>query len=324
MITRKEGILWILYAGLLVLLFLLSSTDLIIKERKVEVYPVSVIIEDANDDNYVNFRKGMDQAAIELNADVSFITLYEKGDAQQQMEMIAREQQDGIRALVVSPAQEQALSRALEENRITVPLVLLNSELTGDRVSARITADYHALGQELARRVMEEQPAELPVYLYSGEKMSVASSQFGDSIRAELGAAGYETVLVQKKGERDFREKIEELVYPGSGGVVIIALDPQSLRETADILYDSSVYASCVRGLYGHGNSVSVLNYLDKGIITGLCVTDSFSGGYLSVRKAVEAITKGSSHDVISLNGYYIEKEDLKNGKYEKMLYPVE
>lgn len=39
---------------------------------------MSLIISDTSDDDYVNFRKGVDQAAVEYNVDVSFITLYEK------------------------------------------------------------------------------------------------------------------------------------------------------------------------------------------------------------------------------------------------------
>ena len=57
MSNRKERIFWILYGMVLVLLFLLSSTDLIIKEKETQVYAISVIVEDTVDDNYVNFRK---------------------------------------------------------------------------------------------------------------------------------------------------------------------------------------------------------------------------------------------------------------------------
>lgn len=64
---NKGKILWCIWAGILVLLFLMSSTDLIIKEKKIEVYPISVIIEGDNDDYYVNFKKGMDQAAVEFH-----------------------------------------------------------------------------------------------------------------------------------------------------------------------------------------------------------------------------------------------------------------
>ena len=56
---NKGKILWCIWAGILVLLFLMSSTDLIIKEKEIEVYPVSVIIDGDNDDYYVNLKKGM-------------------------------------------------------------------------------------------------------------------------------------------------------------------------------------------------------------------------------------------------------------------------
>ena len=62
-----------------------------------------MIIEDVRSDNYSNFRKGMDLAAAELNADVQLITLYEKLDVKEQMDLMDREQQDGTDALIVIP-----------------------------------------------------------------------------------------------------------------------------------------------------------------------------------------------------------------------------
>ena len=76
--AKQEKILWGFFAGILVFLYLLSSTDLIIKEKKTEIYPVSIVIGDTTDDYYVNFRKGVEQAADDYNVDISFITLFEK------------------------------------------------------------------------------------------------------------------------------------------------------------------------------------------------------------------------------------------------------
>ena len=67
--------------------------------KKIEVYPISVIIEGDNDDYYVNFKKGMDQAAVEFHGDVSFITLYASDDQDQQMDLVKREIRDGTRAV---------------------------------------------------------------------------------------------------------------------------------------------------------------------------------------------------------------------------------
>ena len=60
MIGKKSKVLIFLYLIFLVVLFLMCSTDLIIREPEKEVYRVAVIIEDVRDENYGNFRKGMD------------------------------------------------------------------------------------------------------------------------------------------------------------------------------------------------------------------------------------------------------------------------
>lgn len=322
--TRKEKIIWIFYACILVLLFLLSSTDLIIKERKTEVYPISVIIEDAKDDYYVNFKKGMDQAAEELNADVSFITLYENGNLKQQQDMIVREQQDGARALVVVPVEEKALSDMLAENRLNGPLVLYKAALSGDKVSATVSTDYYAMGQTLAQQVVKDQPLDQPVYLFGRAGGDEVSKQVEDGLLSTFEEAGYHTILYRQQEGDLFRQTIEELVYPGSQKVVIVALDPESLTETAGILSDSSVYASYVSGLYGRGTTIPILNYLDRGIITGVCVTDEFGAGYLTIKKAVEAVTGRGVQEHVVLDSYYIRRDDIRRPEYEKMLYPVE
>ena len=77
MIGRHGKVLIFLYIVFLVVLFLMCSTDLIIREPEREIYQIAVIIEDVRSDNYSNFRKGMEQAAMEFNVDVHFITLYE-------------------------------------------------------------------------------------------------------------------------------------------------------------------------------------------------------------------------------------------------------
>ena len=65
---KKELVLWGILCVGLILLYLLSSTDWIIKEKEVEVYPVSLIISDTSYDNNVKIRKCVDRAADEMSA----------------------------------------------------------------------------------------------------------------------------------------------------------------------------------------------------------------------------------------------------------------
>lgn len=361
--TKREKRLWILYGGILLFLFLLSSTDLILKEKEPEIYPIAVIIEDAADDNYVNFRKGMERAAMELNADVRFITLYEDGNRAQQEELMLREQQDGSRALIVSPVDLDAVILMRSEKRITVPIVLLNSEysLTGDNGFARLSFDYYGMGRVLGEKILEEHGQKQPIYLVGEKGKDRISSQFQQGILDVLEPAGCKLFFVRQPvdelqgkiekmmgenlaekpaekelpGEEPAEEKAtekepageettEEEPAKGEVTAIIVALDSVSLAEMARILTEQEEIVSHVDGLYGRGNTVPILNYLDKGIIKGLCVTDDFSLGYLSVTAAVDLAGGHSAADVGYLDSHYIQKEDLRKEEYEKMLYPIE
>lgn len=324
MITRREKLLWICYAAVLVLLFLLSSTDLIIKERKTEVYPVSVIIEDTSDENYVNFRKGMERAAIELNADVSFITLYEENNQQQQLEMMAREQQDGAKALIVIPVEGEVLEAAISQTRPVVPLVLVNSDISSERVAASVTVDYFEMGQKLAKQVVKRHDSDISICLLGGMQENTVTRQFEEGIRSVLLEAGNPIIRIEKQDGDTLKQAVEEYGCWKDENVVVIALNQTILAETASLLSEDSQYEAGVAGLYGRGTTIPILNYLDREVISGICVTDDFSAGYLSIKRAVEAVTRRTEKEKTLLESYYIEKADLRRAQYEKMLYPIE
>ena len=55
-----------------------------------------------------------------------------------------------------------------------------------------------------------------------------------------------------------------------------MAAFPQSLTEAARLLTDNPFLGECVKGLYGRGTTIQILNDLDRGIITGVCAADDF------------------------------------------------
>lgn len=326
MMTRKEKALWTLYGAALFLLFLLSSTDLIIKEKERQIYGISVIIEDTSDENYVNFRKGMDRAAMELHGDVSFITLYDKGSVKQQEEFILREQQDGSRALIVSPVDAAEVLAMQEDKRINVPLILLNSEIApaGDGITERIGFDYYQMGQELGAQIVADTALDgnrkKQVFLF-GEADPV-SERFRDGILEELEEAEYEAVFWEES-RASLKEAVAKVAEKRGEQPVMAALDPMSLTEMCQLLSDIGTENKMVK-LYGRGTSVRLLNYLDKGVIQGLCITDDFSAGYLSVKMAVNLAENRIVEDMEYLESRCIRREDLRDVEFEKMLYPIE
>ncbi|MCI8512539.1 MAG: sugar ABC transporter substrate-binding protein [Lachnospiraceae bacterium] len=322
--SNREKMLWCLGAGILVLLFLLSSTDLIIKEQKREVYRISVIIADSRDEYYVNFKKGMDKAALNFQADVNFITLYAANDEDQQIELLQRELRDGAQAVVLAPVNEADMLMRLDASRPNCPVILLGSATLNESVAASLSVDGYAMGQELGRQVASRAPKEIPVCLLTEGLSFTGNADIYDGLRSVLDEQGFTCRLVERQEADTYRQVVEETVYPGSGRITIIALDTAALSETADLLAASSVYKEHVAGLYGVGCTVGILNHLDEGIVTGLMASSQFDEGYLSVRLAVEAIQGSWPGRQNALNFYYIEAKDLRDERYEKMLYPME
>lgn len=320
---RRNRLFFAGSAIILVLLYLMSSTNLIIREKKVEIYPVSVIVEDSSDEDYEKLRKGMDQAAKDYHVDLNFITLYKRNDQDQQLRLVAREISDGANAVILSPAKPLEAEIALDEMVLNSPVVVLGNLVPNTRVLAGISIDYMEAGKLLGQAAGKD-GGQLPVYLITeGLEFGYAKEVY-DGIIQVLGRER-KAELFPLKEEGDCQKLMESLVYPRCRKAVFIALDEKSLMEAAQALESSSVYQNQVAGLYGIGGTTRILNTLDKGIIRGLVVHNWFDEGYLSVEKAVEAIQNGGgAKEQIRMEAFYITREDLRNPAYEKMLYPID
>ena len=321
---KKELVLWGILCVGLILLYLLSSTDWIIKEKEVEVYPVSLIISDSSDDDYVNFRKGVDQAAVEYNVDVSFITLYEKDNLAQQMELVRREAADGAGAVILEPVDELECRQYLEENTYGTPIILLGELSPDEEVKGAVHMDWTAAGRKLGEAITAEQSPDLPVWIFADNPYIGEAGEMKQGLTEVLEKQGFSYTIVPRGTDDTYRSVIEKTVYPGSGTAVVAALDFASTAEAAEIVGGSSVYGKYISGLYGVGMMPSLLDQLDKGTIRGLVVTNQFDAGYFADKKAVQAIEKEQERSQLSLESYYIEKDELRSKKYEKMLYPID
>lgn len=320
MIGRHGKFLIALYGVFLVVLFLMCSTDLIIGETEREIYQVAVIVEDARSDNYSNFRKGMDQAAMEFNVDVRFITLYERMDAEQQMELMEREEQDGVDAVIVIPVDEEQVAA----KQMTVPIVLLRSGMADGAEAGNLVLNYEKMGVQVAQEMCREMPQDSQILLFTDPvRKGTADRRFIEGASAAFEDAGYNMRTIPRDGENGFRVFLNTLKAQVQCETVILAENPDILTEVAGILSDDPALAGCIRGLYGRENTVTNLNYLDQGYISGLSVTDDYSAGYLSVRAAVQML-EGTASAPVEMESYYIRKENLRDPAYEKLLYPIE
>lgn len=315
---------WCAAVILLVLLYLLSSTDLIIKEKKKEICRVSVIVDSVNDSYYRSFRAGMHMAEKKYQADVNFITLYAENDEKQQEELVMREVKDGTNAIILAPVQEDSAIMQLDEISPGCPVIFLGSSTIGSSVACSISVDRYEMGRMLGEKIAENENPGIPVCLFTEGLSYTGNTDVYDGIRSVLDKAGFSVTVIEKSLDDTYRSAIEETVYPEKGDFTAVGLDVGALSDLADILEGSSVYREHVTALYGIGSTTELLNKMDKGIVTGLMTWNRFDEGYLSVEKAVQAAGGEWKEDQITLVPEYIDAAALKSGVYEKLLYPME
>lgn len=322
--SNKEKLSWCAGVVLLVLLYLLSSTDLIIKEKEKEICRISVIIDNVNDNYYGNFREGMETAEKKYQADVNFITLYAENDEEQQEDLIVREVKDGTNAVILAPVREDLAIMRLDEISPGCPVVFLGSSVISSSVTCAISVDRYEMGRTLGEKIAENEDPGRTVCLFTEGLSYTGNRDVYDGLRSVLDREGFRIRLIEKKSEDSYRQAIEETVYPENGDFMAVGMDVGALSDLADILEGSSVYREHVTALYGIGSTTAILNQMDRGIVKGLMTWNRFDEGYLSVEKAVQAMSGERLENRITLTPEYIDEEILKSGIFEKMLYPMQ
>ena len=268
---------------------------------------ISVIVHDTDDVQWKKFKMGMDQAASEYNAEVNFVTLYDRNDVRQQVELMEREIADGAQAIVLSPAGDGELLEALEEASLNVPLILIGGRLESGKVRREIAADQKTMGYDLGMAMKKDGVEKCVVYTGDGTQ-SFIKDRLEGMLRA-FEASGISCPVTGEQPETYFWQVI----------------------EAVDALDDSLTMELCVDGMfyyygkkvYGFGSSDQLLKYLDDGELELLMYINSYDEGYLSLKAAVQEIKKEGEGEETVLAYYEIRRERIYQGRYQKLLFPA-
>ncbi len=302
----ERGLMCFLAAALILSLSVTFLWEVLKKDE--EAVNISVIVHDRDDAQWAKFKMGMDQAASECNAEVNFVTLYDRNDPGQQAELVRREIEDGAQAVILSPAGGEALSRALEkEGAVGVPLILVGGELEGETADRKVSADQGAMGYDLGMAMNEDGVEHCIIYTGDGTQ-SFIEDRLDGMLRA-FSETGISSTVT--------REQPETYFWRGTDAVA--ALDD---ALTMELCMDGMFYYYGKK-VYGFGSSDQLLRYLDNGELELLMYVNGYDEGYLSLLAAVEEIKKeGHERDTV-LDYYAIKRERIYQNRYQKLLFPV-
>lgn len=332
---QKYGFIFMIV--LVFILYLVSSTELIFSDdADHEIYNISVIIDDTTDSTWQNYKKGMEQAAMDFNVDVSFITLYSEQNANEQLEFIKREAQADAEAIVLAAVDSAKIAEGLATFNTLPPLVIIGTELESEKVNVSILSKGRELGEKLGNLIVEDmkkdavikentkkEDTQLPIYIVPGNLEQTSINERLQGLVEVLEANGVEfyikDVNVEDRKE-EMNKTLKELINR-TPQCVFVGLDTKLLSVMAE--YKLSTKGETYPRVYGVGYTNYILSSLEKEQLSGIVVENDYLKGYLSIEAAVSIINRNQVESEVILDTFVITPDTVHNPEYEILLYPI-
>ena len=230
------------------------------KHHQPALLEMSVILRDG-DGNVSAMRKGMEQAAKDLNVELRFLTPAEDNSAVEQVQLLEHEVSGAAPAILLIPADREALGEAVSAAAGKTTLVTVESDMTAWGADASISMDHQALGEALGKAALNGVPF--------GGTVLLLDSLLGDNgVRERMEAA---KALLEEKGRqvRIYRWTSDSTAFANILRIerpkAVIAFEAAALTEMAELSRGEEVFPL----LYGCGSTAGIA--AGKGPCDGHC-----------------------------------------------------
>ena len=319
--TKKTVTAFALSFLVLVAFCLYLYRDQLIAKKAEQPYEISVICPDQSTENWTTVKLGIDQAAQDLNVNVSFITLTNRNNVKEQVTLLSREVNNGADAVVIAPINSTSLKEPVEQASGKIPVVAMQSTVTGLPKLQTVSCDNYKMGNSLAKGIVRNEKGGRPVIIL---RNSVGSSNIDDSLRGVKDALkGWNSSILScdiPDSAQDAYNAAKTAIGAHRDGI-FIALDGATLEAAAKAKKDMLKTGSGSIRLYGVGRTNTVVSLLEQKIISAIAVDNEFNIGYLSVKTAVDSINKKMDGNT-NVNFILVNSTNMYESESERMLFP--
>lgn len=318
---KKKMIIFLLFCLLITsfisILFLSSN-----KETK--IYDVAVIVRGRNSESWTIIKEGMEQAASEMNVNISFITLLEENNTKEQKELIAREVESKVDAIVISPADYLELTNIIENTNKKIPIVLFESNIQTQFKIPYISCDNEELGRKLTEEVVRNGNLrnKITILRSQGNFSSTNERINGFSEELKLSKNSYEFIDLPKD-DGEISLKINEIIENNSTNV-LVTFEPNVLEIAGKVKrnFNNTHKNKSKIEVYGSGSSSVIVSLIEEDIINGIAMQNEVNLGYLSIKAAVAKIEK-KEIDSSKINSTIINSGNMYSKENQRMLFPI-
>lgn len=282
---KNSGKWFIIVEAALAFMIIIMAVMMVQEKNEENFRKVSVIVRNSDDNQWAAFKYGLKMAAEEQNIDLYIVNTGETLTAEEEISMINRELEHGTRAVIVQPAAGNDMQAMLKKIEKKVPVLLAEravSKEDGASQLPRIGPDDYAMGETLAEELLKD---------YNGNIAGKTLGIVTDSVLTDR-KKGLEDGLKDTGVNISWciagpQSDMERLLMEQPKADFVAALDDVSLTAVGECAAANNLHGALV---YGIGNSMEAVYYLDTGAAECLIVPDDFSMGYQSLTEAAEKI----------------------------------
>lgn len=321
---KKKRQIAIILFFLLVLSFSLLLNDTLLNEKNNRIYNISIITRGKNSESLMIMRQGIDQAASEMNANISFVTLSEENSVDEQKELIEREINNKTDAIIIAPVDYEKMAEPIENAMKKIPVILIESTVKSEKVLSSISCDNYKLGVSLGEEMTKVGNTKINVAIiknnlecssvkerYEGF-MSVMKNTNNTCIFWEISDGKQETYYNEAKNL--LRDNDVDVVVTFDAG--ILELIAQAKKDLGSVNEEKKSVQ-----IYGIGSTSKIIYFLEEKVIDATAMQNEFNVGYLGVKNAVDTIN-GKHINNGTISSTVINTQNMYSENNQRLLFP--
>lgn len=284
------------------------------KHHQPPLLEMSVILRDG-DGAVSTMRKGMEQAAQDLNVELRFLIPAEDNSAVQQAQLLEREVAGAASAVLLIPADREALGDAVSAAAGKTTLVTVETDMTAWGAAASITMDHQELGAALGAAALNGVPEGGTVLLLDSLPGDNGIRERMEAAKAVLEREGRQARVYKWDPDTTSLPDILRIERPRA----IIAFEAAALADVAELSRGEDTFPL----LYGCGSTASIAAALEKGRVTAITAVNVFSAGYLAVEAAAALARHEDWTAAAPVAFSIVRQETMYDSDNQKLLFPV-
>lgn len=319
---RKE--ISIILFLLLLISFGLLLHDTRLSEKEKKTYNISIIARGKNSESLMIMKKGIDQAALEMNSNISIITLSEENKVLEQTKLIEQEITNKADAIIIDPVDYEKMIEPIENAMKKVPVILIGSTVNSQRILSSISCDNYKLGASLGKEMIEMgNKKENIIIVKNNLNCSSIKDRYDGfmSVMKETDNTFTEWEFLEEEQQNYYFQAkklledngIDTIVIFDTGILEMVAQEKKDLRS----INKEKKFAE----IYGTGSTSKIISFIEDNVISATAIQNEYNIGYLGVKTAVDIIN-GKSIKNNNIFSTIITKENMYSEENQKLLFP--